>query len=299
MTEWLILLAVGGAAALAVGWPLLAKSSPGSGSKWTGEDVDREALVVRHRLALEAIRDVEADYRAGSLDAQAHAAQRAEAEERAARSLADLEAHPAPADPGQRPPSRGDGRLVGILAAILAAGLLLGFALPPPIGLGERTVINQPLADAVAREQGRQAQIQRQLARIAADPRDADAFSALADAYLAGGSADDRRRAAVALQVLISLEPGNASAYRRLITAYITAGDWTDAGAALDAYTEIAADDEPDVPFFRGLIAFRGNGDLPEAIRQFDRFLELAPNDPRAGMVRTLRAEAENALPGG
>ena len=53
--------------------------------------------------------------------------------------------------------------------------------------------------------------------------------------------------------------------------------------------------DAPDIPFFRGLIA-RGSGDLEEAVRQFDRFLELAPDDPRATMVQGLRDEAGGRL---
>ena len=84
----------------------------------------------------------------------------------------------------------------------------------------------------------------------------------------------------------------NASAYRRLITAYINAQDWTDARSALDAYAKFAADDEPDIPFFRGLIALRGDGDEAEAVRHLDRFLELAPHDPRAAMVLSLRERA-------
>jgi tetratricopeptide (TPR) repeat protein len=127
---------------------------------------------------------------------------------------------------------------------------------------------------------------------IASDPTDARAFSDLADAFLAGSSAEDRARGAAALLVLINLEPENASAYRRLITAYIEAGDWTDARSALDAYRAFSDADEPDIPFFDGLIALRGDGDEDKAVRHFDRFLELAPHDPRAAMVLSLRERA-------
>jgi tetratricopeptide (TPR) repeat protein len=294
MTEWLLLLLVVGGVAVAIGWPLLVGGTATTNPMTEEEDADHESLAVRHRLALEAMRDVEADFRAGSLDQEGHAAQRAEAEERAASTLVALEAHRA--NQPALAPHAGDRRVAGLLGGILVAALLVGFALPPPIGLGERTVVNQPLADAIAQEQARQAEIQRLLERIAADARDADAFSALADAYLAGGSPDDLRRAAVALQVVIGLQPENVSAYRRLIAAYITAADWTDAGAALNAYAAFAAANEPDIPFFRGLIALRGAGDLREALRQFDRFLELAPTDPRASMIRSLRAEAAGQL---
>jgi tetratricopeptide (TPR) repeat protein len=290
MTDWILLLVVGGAVAAAIGWPLLGRTSEAT----PGDRQQDDATAVRHRLALEALRDVEADYRAGSLDTASYEAQRAEAEAHAAATLGALEA--GDATPEQRVTGPRHRRRLALVAAILAAGLVVGFALPQPIGLGERTVINQPLADAIALEEARQAEIQAQLERIAADPGDVEALSALADAYLAGGSAGDLQRAAAALILLINLEPENEAAYRRVITAYITAGDWTDARAALDAYAGFAAPDAADIPFFRGLLALRADEDATEAVRQFDRFLELAPDDPRTPMIRSLRAEAAGQL---
>jgi cytochrome c-type biogenesis protein CcmH/NrfG len=292
MTEWLLLLVIGGAVAVAIGWPLLTRTSPPATTP--GDARQDDADTVRHRLALEALRDVEADYRAGSLDPASYEAQRADAEAHAAATLRDLEASDRP--PVHPPGAARHSRLLAAVGGILAAGVLLGFALPPPIGLGERTAINQPLADAIAREEARQAEIQVQLERIAADPSDTEALSALADAYLAGGTAEDRQRGAVALLALIGLDPENASAYRRLITAYISAGDWTDAQAALDAYAGFSAPDEADIPFFRGLLALRADEDAAGALREFDRFLELAPDDPRAAMIRSLRAEVAGQL---
>ncbi|HTE67081.1 MAG TPA: c-type cytochrome biogenesis protein CcmI, partial [Candidatus Binatia bacterium] len=174
MTEWLLLLVIGGAVAAAIAWPLL----PRTAEPTTAEDRRDDAEAVRHRLALEALRDVEADYRAGSLDAASYQAQRAEAEAHAAATLGAVEAaDPPPARPATGPRRR---RPLAFVAGILAAGLLLGFTLPPPIGLGERTVVNQPLADAIALEEARQAEIRALFERIAADPRDAEALSALA-----------------------------------------------------------------------------------------------------------------------
>lgn len=300
MTEWLLLLLVGGSAAALIGWPLLGGSAGASPDAKAPDakppgDEGREGLLVRHRLALEALRDVEADRRAGSLDAAGYAAQRAEAEERAAATLAALDGD-AVATPRPAAATSASRRPILLTGGILVAAVVVGFTLPPPIGLAERTVINRPLADAIAHEEARQAEIGRLLDRIAVDPRDAAALSALADAYLAGGSTSDRQRGAVALLALIALEPEDRSAYRRLITAYIAADDWTDASAALDAYAAFAAADEPDLPFFRGLIALHGEGDRDEAIRQFDRFLLLAPDDERAPMIRSLRAEAAGEL---
>jgi len=179
----------------------------------------------------------------------------------------------------------------------LVAALVVGFALPAPLGLGQRTEVNQALADAQAQEAARQAEIQRLLTKLSANQRDTVVLSDLADAYLADNSAEDLGRAAIALQVLISLDPQNASAYRRLVTAYVAAADWSDATAATDSYAQIAPN-EPDIPFFRGLIALRGSGDTAEALRQFDLFLQLTPNDARAAMVRSLRAEVAGQLSG-
>jgi cytochrome c-type biogenesis protein CcmI len=291
LREWLLLFVVAGGALLAIAWPLLGAQQPDPNAP---TDPEHESREVRHRVALETLRDVEADHRAGLLDEASYERQRAEAEERAAATLAELRAVPAP-------PSTASGRGARpalIVAGVLVVALLAGFALPRPIGLGEATATNQALADALAREEARQAQISALLDRLAADPRDATTLSELADAYLAGSSADDRRLAAVALLALLSLEPENTSAYRRLVTAYINAGDWADAAAATDSYADVAGEDEPDIPFFRGLIALRGDGDAAAAIGFFDRFLELAPDDARAAMITSLRAEAAGDLPG-
>jgi tetratricopeptide (TPR) repeat protein len=289
MGELLLLLLLLAAVALAVAWPMLDR---GAWEAAAAEPVDGEERLARHRLALEALRDLEADRRAGSLDDEGYRRQRAEAEALAAATLPGHEAAIPSAAPTPGPDHAGGRRLALVLGAVLAALVLIGFALPEPVGIAERTVEDRPLADAIAAEEARQAEIARLQGVIAADPTDARAFSDLADAFLAGSSAEDRARGAAALLVLINLEPENASAYRRLITAYIEAGDWTDARSALDAYRAFSDADEPDIPFFDGLIALRGDGDEDEAVRHFDRFLELAPHDPRAAMVLSLRERA-------
>jgi cytochrome c-type biogenesis protein CcmI len=287
--QWLLLALVVGGSGIAIGWPLW------RGSSSAAPPPDTEGPALRHRVALEALHDVEADHRAGSLDEAAYRRQREEAEAHAAQTLADLDAaRSAPRPPETTGPGR---RAVAWLGGALVVALLVAFALPAPIGLGERTQVNQPLADAQATEAARQASIQRLLTQLSADQKNTTVLSDLADAYLAGSSTDDLQRAAVALQVLISLDPQNRSAYRRLVTAYLAAGDWADGKAATDSYAALAPN-EPDIPFFRGLIALRGSNDTAEAIRQFDLFLGLAPNDARAAMIRSLRAEAAGQLSG-
>ncbi len=287
--QWVLFALIAVATAAAVGWPLLRGASAVEGDAATAE---AEARALRHRVALEGLLDVEADRRAGSLDDAAYQRERTEAEERAAETLTAPVARvaaPAPTTSGRR--------AAAWLGAGLAAALLVGFALPGPNGLGERTVVDQVLADAQAAESHRLADIQRLLTALAAHPRDPLVLSDLADAYLGGSSSEDLRRAAVALQVLLAVDPQNRSAYRRLVSAYISAADWKDAGAATDSYASIASESEPDIPFFRGVIAFRQGQDAA-AVSNFDRFLQLAPSDPRVSMVSSLRAEAAGELPG-
>ncbi len=290
VAAWLIFATGGLLAAAAIAWPLL---RPGSTTASFDTGAEAEARALRHRVALEGLLDVEADRRAGSLDDASYERERAEAEARAAATLQPVMtaiASPPPAIGASRRP-------IVLFGAVVALALVAGFALPGSIGLGQRTLVNQALADAQEQEAERQAEIQRLLGLLAADPRDAEVVSDLADAYLAGGTAKDLQQAAFALQLLLGLEPENHSAYRRLINAYIVTGYYDDAQATTDAYASIADADEPDIPFYRGLIALR-SGDNATAVREFDRFLEVAPDDGRATMVSSLRAEAAGELPG-
>ena len=283
MPEPLLLLAGLVVAGAVVLWPL--RQAPRAGD--APDEADASAL--RHRVALEALRDVEADRRAGSLDDDAYAAQLAEAEERAAVTRAALDREPEAAAPRaatSRP------AVVAVVAAALIGTMLLAGAAVPATGVANRTVVNQALADARATEAARQARIADLLDALAADPSNPDTLSGLADAYLEGGTDDDLVRAAVALRVLIELEPDRADAYERIITAYLRADDYANARAAHDSYASIDTADPVELAFFDGLIALRGEDDPDRARAAFDRFLELAPDDARAGMIRGLRDEA-------
>jgi len=248
------------------------------------------AAALRHRVALEALRDLELDRRSGSLDDAAYAAQLADAEARAATTLAALDLPQPDHQPRIERPAAS--RAVGLaVAAVVALALLVGATLPGT-GLANQTVVNEQLAAVHEAEAARHERIAALTDRVAADPRDAQALSDLADAYLAGSTGDDLVRAAVALRLLIDLEPGRADAYERTVTAYLRAGDYPNARAALDSYASLAGADPVEVAFFEGLIALRGEDDPAAARAAFDRFLELAPEDGRAGMVRGLRDEA-------
>jgi tetratricopeptide (TPR) repeat protein len=293
MGELLLLILVGGSVALAVAWPLLGTAV---GAPEPEPDPEREAAIVRHRLALEALRDIEADHRAGSLDDAAYRAQREEAEAHAARTLRDLEAV-APAE--QAETTKGEEavkdeeaapslarrwRLPALVGGVLALLLLAAFAAPPPFGIAER--------DA------RIERIRQLTDAVSADPRDVDALGELADLYLAGGSPDDVARALASLILMRDAAPQSRDANQQLVTILVRTGLWDDAEAATDRYAEVVGEDDPDIPFFRGLIA-RGIGDDEEAVRQFDRFLEMAPDDPRAEMIRGLRDDLADGADGG
>lgn len=263
-----------------------------------------DALILRRRIAYEALRDLDLDYRVGSLTRREYLALREEGELRAAIALEELEEasrrekYPAAASSEARRwrPGR---RLAAALAAALAIALLVGFVLPEPYSLANGTVVNQPLAEAQAAEEARLAEIARLQAKLTpGDTPDPKVLSDLADAYLAGGGSEDLFRAGVALLALIELQPDNESARARIVTAYLRAGDYRNAAAATDSLEQLAPD-SADVWFFRGLIALRGDGDRTAAVEAFDRFLRQAPDDPRAGMVRSLRAEAAGELPPG
>jgi tetratricopeptide (TPR) repeat protein len=279
MVEALLLTLVALSVALAVAWPLL--GSDGASSAAGALDPEREALLVRHRLALEAVRDVEADQRAGSLDAEAYRAQLTEAEAHAAETLRALDAAPAASVPAAAdlppPPSwRTSRRVAAVIGGGLALLLLAGYALPAPLGIAERDARLERirvLTDAVA-----------------ANPADTAALAELSDQYLAGGTPDDVGKALASLLLLRNAEPTSRDAHQRLVTLFIRAGLWEQATAAVDGYADVVGDDDADIPFFSGLIA-RGVGDADEAIRQFDRFLSIAPDDPRATMVQGLRDE--------
>jgi tetratricopeptide (TPR) repeat protein len=242
---------------------------------------DLDALEIRHRVALDALRDVEADRRSGALDEAAHAAARAEAEAVAARTLGELDAarRGAPPSgvprPGAPPAAHGTARraLAGV-GAFLVMALLVGLGLPPPVGIANRTL--DPRRD----------RIEDALVRFEANPSDPQAISDLSDAYLDGETRADLQRAQAALLLLIDLQPANASAYARLATAQLRTGDLDAADGTLDRMATTAGD-SPDLPFLRGLVA-RERGNETAAREAFEQFVESAPEDPRVPMIRAL-----------
>ena len=283
MPDLLILLVAILVAGLVVLTPLRGRAQP------TNDD-EREASELRHRVALEALRDVEADRRSGSLDDAAYTTQLAEAEARAAETHSALRTRhhssPAPEDGPHRP-------VAAVAAAVIGALLVVGWVVPAS-GVANRTVTNEALAAAEAAEDARQQRIQDLTDELAASPDDPVVLSDLADAFLAGSDGEDLSRAVIVLQGLLAVDPERPDAYERMISAYLRAGDPDNARAAHDSYAELPSAHPIELAFLDGLIA-RAEGDGERAVDAFDRFLELAPDDPRADMIRGLRDEADGS----
>ncbi len=277
MPEAILLVAGLLVAGVVVLWPL-------RGAATVATDDDRDAAAVRHRVALEALRDVEADRRAGSLGDRAYAAQRAEAEARAAVTANELEAAPVEA-PAQ--PARSVRRAALVAAAVLGVGLVTA-SFVPAAGVANATNLDCDVALRLATGEERRECLDRLLDDLARDPDDPAALSDLADAYLAGSTTDDLANAVRVLGAVIALDPGRADAYERVIGAYLRAGDHANARRALDSYAALESADPVEVAFLEGLVALR-EADEAKAADALGRFLEHAPDDPRAEMVRALR----------
>ncbi len=277
MPEAVLLVAGLLAAGVVVLWPL---RRPDAGAP----DDERDAAVVRHRVALEALRDVEADRRAGSLDERAYAAQRAEAEARAAATASELEAASVET-PAQ--PARSVRRTALVTATVLGLGLVAA-SFVPAAGVANATNLDCDVALRLATGEERRECLELLLDDLALNPDDPAALSDLADAYLAGSTTDDLANAVRVLGAVIALDPGRADAYERVIGAYLRAGDHDNARRALDSYAALGTADPVEVAFLEGLVALR-EGDDAKAADALGRFLELAPDDPRAEMVRALR----------
>jgi predicted Zn-dependent protease len=241
------------------------------------EPVIDDAGRIRHRASLEALRDVEADRRAGSLDDGAYAAALAEAEAHAAETRAALDGPQA----AEAPTIDARGRRWAAVAAVVTGLAIVGGSLVPATGLANGVVDT------------RQERIAELTDALVADPTNTEVMLALADAYLEGTTATDLSTAVRILQVLLQAEPEHAGAYERVVAAYIRGGDWANARAAVDDYATIPSADPVEVAFLDGLVAIRGEGDADAAIDAFDRFLTLAPDDPRADMIRSLRDQAK------
>jgi tetratricopeptide (TPR) repeat protein len=117
---------------------------------------------------------------------------------------------------------------------------------------------------------------------VAANPRDAAAHDALANALAQTG---DLPGALEEFDAAASVDPHDAVALAYSGWIALLAGS---TGTALDrlARAEAAAPGYPDAHAFRGIALLRAGGDPAEARAELQRYLQLAPDGPMTQQVR-------------
>lgn len=181
------------------------------------------------------------------------------------------------------------------IMAVLMAGFLIMIPINPA-GCGKETAATDQVQQSIDRYE----------AAVKADPKDAQAWRDLGDAYVTGVSAGhqqgaaytdqetaDLKRATFAYRKsvrLLTKQKGAEAKAQRLETlevlasVYATMGDY---GAATSVYGELTALQPRNADYFFGMgNAAINAGDTTSALLAFQRFLELAPNDPAAPDVK-------------
>ena len=248
--------------------------------------------LLRHRVALETLRDVEADRRAGSLDDATYAEQLAAAEARAAITRAALD------DPQRRPacrrraaPARRRGRSSArAAAAVIGALLVVGSALPATgIANGVVAELRPPVAEAA--ESARRDRIDELLGRppptLATRPRCRRWQTNTSGRVERGGPRRSGRRAA-------GIDRDRARPRRRVRADHRCVSPRRrpkNARSVPTSYEALEAADPVEVAFFDGLIALREGESAAAAAPSIASSSSF--DDPRASMVRGLRDEAE------
>lgn len=182
------------------------------------------------------------------------------------------------ADPSRaRLPSAVLARLSGGLIVLAIAGAII---VPVAVSVAPRT---QPQPSVAAR-----VSVADLEARVAGSPTDVDALDALADAYLADNRIDD---AIARYRAVLQLDPNNAHVLLQLGVILLAAGRPAAGIGVFDRLLEVDSDNV-DALFYRGFAELQAAGEVTsDARRDLGRFLELAPDDPRAGDVRIALGE--------
>lgn len=265
-----------------------------SGALHSDADPDEDL----RRGLLRQLRDLDDDLAAGKLTDSEHQALRAPVAAEAVAVLRRIDKRvgsgelttglreirrPTKTDPGS--PGRRRLRLaVGVTAGLVVLGgvvaLLTGTVSPRQSGTtitGGVAAQNGPSAsDAVA---AAQAQVKR-------NPKDVTAHLALANAYLAGGRAD---QAAIEYLAVTQLQPDNAAAATGL--ALIAFQDGHTAAAKQMVDKVLAAQPKyPEALYARGVIELMGLGQTGPAKKDLQGYLAAAPFGSHKQTVQTLLA---------
>ncbi len=237
-----------------------------------------EAEVARRQMA-----EIDALKRSGLIDAEGHAAARAETARR-------LMAHVPGAEP--RAPRPGDGRLV-LVAVMAVMALSLGLY----VMTGSPGRADQPHFMRVSKWASIEDGLDPLRASFVAErrtreqPGDVDAWRTLARTRFEGA---DYIGAISAFRRAIMLEPGDAVTWARLGEAITRTHDGQVSADAEAAFRQAQSLD-PDMAaarYFLGLAAIE-RGEREEAARQWQPLFErLNPSDPRVRAMQALLTEA-------
>lgn len=190
---------------------------------------------------------------------------------------------------GPRIRTAGLGRL-GTLA--LTAGIVGGVGLPLLLAVGARTG-NQEITGFFP-GRGSAPSLADLEARLAAEPTEVSSLLALADVYVLAGRLDE---GAALYRRALQQEPESVRAWVGIGVILVFADRPDAAAVAFDRAIAVAPDD-PDALFYRALARARLAGAGSPAVRaDAERFLAVAPYDPRADMARRLLAPAASGAP--
>ncbi len=124
-------------------------------------------------------------------------------------------------------------------------------------------------------------------AAVRARPSDVSTLAALGDAYLGAGRTSD---AIGAFERALKVDPQNVPSLLGLGTILLEADRPSAAGPLFDRVLALAPD-QPDALIFRALARVESDGELTPAARaDLERFLAVAPGDPRRTMAEQLLA---------
>ncbi|MGH9030519.1 MAG: tetratricopeptide repeat protein [Acidimicrobiia bacterium] len=243
-------------------------------------DADREALEAERDFLLRSLEDLEAEHAAGELGADEYHRLVDEYTARAAATLRALGGDAAPPSGTPRRRARTTAVVVGLVVVAAAAGVLLASSL----GLRQpgQTVTGN------AQSGGSRAAFERAVERR---PDDVAARMQLARFLLQSGEPVDALKQ---YDRAAELDPGNVEALAYGGWIISLAGLPDEALKRLDA--AVAADARyPDAHVFRGMVLYRGLGDLAGAAAELRTYLELAPDGPMRDQVEALLEEIKAA----
>jgi Tfp pilus assembly protein PilF len=133
--------------------------------------------------------------------------------------------------------------------------------------------------------------VQEQAPSPATSEARAGAYVGLSDVYLRKGEIDQAERV---LQEALARNPNDENLAFKFGEVYFTQGD---AAKAAEFYNKAIAANPKWAPPYRQLgYAYLNMGEYARALEMMKKFLELAPNDARAGAVKTLIPQIEKMI---